>query len=602
MCMLVSGCGLWIVYALSERALVAGLRVHLEDLAQLTAGRMDVAAHRALESGVEPGSPAYHRVSEPLLQLREQVSDIYYAYTLAMRGDQPVFVLDSSYYVKNQNDPGELAMPGEVYEEAPQALFDAWRSKDVVSCHEPYTDKWGTFLSAFAPFRANDGEVVGVVGVDISMAQLAARQKPVHFALLMAVLACFVGSAVIGVLRARSHARLVEREAELLVARADAVRGEMSARAGEQTKSVFLATMSHEIRTPLNGVLGMAEALSQTPLNPEQVGQLQAIRSSGNLLLAMLNDILDFSKMEAGSMLVHVQPLYLLPLVQTTANLYRASADNKGLGLVVECDPGAPRHALADPNRLRQVIGNLLSNAIKFSSHGAIRIRIEAGANGMVDIAVEDSGIGISEEQLKDLFKPFSQLDTALTRQAGGTGLGLAISRRLVELMGGRLGVESVVGRGSSFRVSLPVTDELPQEPDPQPMTAAVAVTASPLKVIVAEDVAINRQVAGLLLKRMGIAPSFAEDGAQAVQMWRDLDPDVILMDVQMPIVDGREATRRIRAQSGDPQRPWIIALTGGVMGEDVEEATKAGMNDFLAKPIDMATLAAALAKVPPRD
>lgn len=602
LCMLVSVCGLWIVYQLSERALLLGLRAHLEDLALIVASEMDSEAHRSLEVSAEPGSPLYTQACEPLLRLRKQVPDIYYAYTLAFKDGRPVFVLDSTYFVKNQGDLTEIAMPGEVYKEAPEALWTAWKNKQVASCDQPYTDKWGTFVSAFAPFRDKGGGVCGIVGVDISVKQLALRQKPVRVALQLAAIACLAGSCVVGFLRARSYGRLVQRENELLMARADAERGERAARAGEQAKSVFLATMSHEIRTPLNGVLGMAEALSQTELTPVQREQVQAIRKSGKNLLVMLNDILDFSKIEVGTIAVYSEPVNLSELANDAADLYRASARNKGIDLIVEFSPDAPRHVMADPVRASQILGNLLSNAVKFTARGTVGLQISR-AGAMAVLSVRDTGIGIPADRMKDLFMPFSQLDSSLNRRAGGAGLGLAISRRLAELMGGTLTAESHEGIGSCFHFSLPIAEHGPEEMVSAPVSVASAVSGlARLRVLVAEDVAINRQVAEFMLKRHGIVPVFAVDGVEAVAIWREQQPDVILMDVQMPNIDGREATRQIRAESGDPVHPWIIALTGGVTDHEREEAFKAGMNDFLTKPIDMAGIAAALAKVPGLD
>jgi signal transduction histidine kinase/ActR/RegA family two-component response regulator len=602
MCMLVSICGLGIVYYLADRALVAGLRSHLEDIASITASQMNVDLHNSLSNeSTVPGSPEYKDASAPLLLLRKKVPDVYYAYSLTFSDGKPIFVLDSSFYVENQGDEdAEIAKPGEVYDEAPEELFAAWKSGRPASSEVPYTDKWGTFLSAFAPFQDSNGKIAGLVGVDISMAQLATRQKPVRVALGMAALSCLIGSTIIGVLRFHSYRLRVEYEKELLIARSNAEKGELSARAGEQAKSVFLATMSHEIRTPLNGVLGMAESLSQTPLSVEQRDQLEAIQSSGNLLLVMLNDILDFSKIEVGSMIVHKESVELASLVEKSANLYRASATNKGLKLVTEHSPDAPPFILADPIRTGQIIGNLLSNAIKFTNSGEVRIRIgSTPSKDMAAITVEDTGIGIPEDRLKDLFVPFSQLDGSLNRAAGGTGLGLSISRRLAKLMDGQLVVNHRESVGSSFTLSLPITDQAPEKTDiPIDLNHSVP-NAQSLRVLVAEDVAINRKVVANMLKRLGIVPSFAEDGEVAVRLWREQRPNVILMDVQMPHVDGREATRRIRSECGDAESPWIIALTGGVMEEDKQEAFKAGVNDFISKPINMASLAAALAKVP---
>ena len=497
LCMMVSILGLAIVYYLADRALLGGLRSHLEDIASLTASQMNVDLHNRLANpSTVPGSPEYGEASAPLLTLRKNVPDVYYAYTLVFSDDKPIFVLDSSQYVNNPGDDAELAMPGEVYEEAPEELFKAWKNERPASSEVPYTDKWGTFLSAFAPFHDSNGKIAGLVGVDISMAQLATRQKPVRVALGIAMLACLIGSASIGVLRAHSYRQRIEYEKELVIARAKAEKGELSARAGEQAKSVFLATMSHEIRTPLNGVLGMAESLAQTPLTDEQRDQLEAIQSSGNLLLVMLNDILDFSKIEVGSMMVHKQFVELAGLVENCANLYRASANNKGLKLIVEFSPDAPLHILADPIRTTQIIGNLLSNAIKFTTSGEVRVRIASSASGdMAAISVVDTGIGIPENRMKDLFVPFSQLDGSLNRSIGGTGLGLSISRRLAELMEGSLVVDLREGGGSSFTLSLPATDQAPEKSEHQADIDLSVPDASSLRVLVAEDVEINRKV-----------------------------------------------------------------------------------------------------------
>lgn len=598
--MLVSICGLLIVYYLSDRALLSGLRSHLEDLASVTANQIDADTHLQLaEKSTVPGSPAYTEAATPLLRLREEVSEIYYAYTLAFVDGKPVFVLDSTYYIKNQGDSSEVAMPGEVYDDAPEELFAAWKNSRVTSSETPYSDRWGTFVSAFAPIKDANGKVTGIVGVDISMRQLATRQKPVRLALAFAALACLVGSTIVGLVRARSYSKLIQRENELIIARADAVKGELAARAGEKSKSVFLATMSHEIRTPLNGVLGLTESLLLSPLTEEQEEQLIAIQHSGNLLLVMLNDILDFSKIEAGSLAVHSEAVCLHSLVESAVHLYRSSAKNKGLEIIIERASDAPSHVLADPIRASQIIGNLLSNAIKFTQRGEIRIMIgvDPDSKTMATLSVKDSGIGIPENRLGELFVPFSQLDTALNRQASGTGLGLSISRRLAELMDGNLTVKSEEGHGSCFTLSLPIAKELPKEIQNPGVPKLSISNASKLRVLVAEDVAINRQVISNMLKRMEIIPSFAEDGHVAVEMWREQRPNVILMDVQMPNMDGREATRRIRAESGDLTSPWIIALTGGVMEEDKQEAFKVGMNDFLSKPINQANLAAALTK-----
>lgn len=270
LCMLVSICGLFIVYYLAERALLSELRGHLKNLASLTSEQIDVEALRNIMSdSIDVGSPLYKEASLPLLRLREQVPDIYYAYTVTFKENMPIFVLDSSFFMESEGDTTENSMPGEVYDDAPEELFDAWENNRVTSSEKPYSDKWGTFISAFAPIKDANGKVSGIVGVDISMRQLATRQKPVRLALVFAALSCLIGSTVVGLMRAHSYAKLIQHKKELIIARAVAEKGELAARAGEHAKSVFLATMSHEIRNPLNGVLGLTESLLLSPLTEE---------------------------------------------------------------------------------------------------------------------------------------------------------------------------------------------------------------------------------------------------------------------------------------------------------------------------------------------
>ncbi len=601
--MLVSGIGLWIVYALADRALMAGMRKHLEDIAVTTIGRIDVEGHEALTSDysvAQPGSDEYARLCDPLVKLRYEVPDIYYAYTLSMVDGTPAFILDSTAFYQNEGDDTELEPPGSLYDDAPQEVYDAWTSGRTIVVHEPYTDKWGTFISAFAPFRNAQDQVVGVFGVDISMGQLADRRKPVNMAALLAAAGCVIGSSIIGLFRWRADTRLMDRESRLLEAQQEAQMGERAARAGEQAKSTFLATMSHEIRTPLNGVLGMAELLSKSELQSGQREQVEAIRHSGELLLVMLNDILDFSKIDAGAMSVHSEPVDLEALLQEAAGLYRGAAEKKGLSIEVDCREDAPKYVQVDPTRAAQVLGNLISNAIKFTERGGVHLVASCHEDGeMANIRVEDTGIGIPNDKLKDLFVPFSQLDSGLNRAAGGTGLGLVISRHLAEMMGGGIEAFSKLGEGSTFQFLLPMAHAAPDPETPAEGESVIADIPAGLKVLVAEDVEVNRKVVGLMLERLGIKPSYAEDGEEATSVWREQRPDVILMDVQMPKMDGREATRKIRQESGDSNQPWIIALTGGVMDDDQVGAAISGMNGFLAKPITLDGLRSALAKVP---
>lgn len=596
LCMLVSLCGLGIIFYQANKALLYGVKTHLKDVANLAAIRIDGDAHKDLVHRDAIVTPAYEKACEPLLQLRKEIPNIYYVYTLTFEKDRPIFVLDTTYFIENQGDDSSFAYPREVYDDAPAEVYEAWKTTSTLTSKRTYTDKWGTFLSAFAPFRDSKGEVVGMVGIDISLKELNQRKRPLNIAFIIATISCLFGSFLIGTWRGRSHARLLNRESELHLARIAAEKSAIAARAGDQAKSDFLAIMSHEIRTPLNGVLGMAQSLLSTPLDDDQKNQVRTIDESGKLLLVILNDILDLSKIESKTLSLDCESTNILDLIHDSIDLHRKNAEQKQLSLTMEAAADAPTHVLGDTTRIRQILGNLISNAIKFTKQGSVTVRIDATDSRMARISIEDTGIGISQDSLCKLFIPFSQVDTSLHRATGGTGLGLAISYRLAILMKGNLTVESQEGKGSKFTLLLPIADS-PDAPSKVEDAGPKYEIDPQLKVLVAEDTDINRRVVQVMLKQTGISAVFAEDGNDAVSKWREFQPDVILMDVQMPNLDGREATRLIRAECNHPTHPWIIALTGGVTEEDQQEAIKSGMNDFIAKPINKNAMMKALSQ-----
>jgi signal transduction histidine kinase/CheY-like chemotaxis protein len=361
-------------------------------------------------------------------------------------------------------------------------------------------------------------------------------------------------------------------------------------------KSEFLASFSHEIRTPLNGVLGTADALLAGRLEPSVREQLLIIQSSGSSLLRTINDVLEFSRIEAGRLDLFPVATELPLLLSEVVDLFRARANSQGLTLSLVLEPGYPRHVKVDDLRLRQVVQNLVGNAVKFTRQGSVCVRLSGGpvVEGCVPthITVEDSGPGIAAEDVSRVFTAFAQARPR-TDRTEGTGLGLAISKQFVDLMHGKLTVDSVPGKGSTFIIalSLPAAEQSPSVA----MTPEILAAPEPLKVLVVDDNEINLKVAVALISRLGHQVVMARDGEQALAAVAAHRPDVVFMDCHMPVMDGLEATRRLRA-SGDG-RP-IIALTASVYADDQKRCREAGMNHFVSKPVSLLSLQTALREV----
>jgi signal transduction histidine kinase/CheY-like chemotaxis protein len=389
-------------------------------------------------------------------------------------------------------------------------------------------------------------------------------------------------------LTAELEARVLERTQELESARE-------AAEAGARVKAEFLATMSHELRTPMNGVLGIAELLDGTPLDAEQRELLSTLRTSGESMLAVLNDILDLSKFDSGHFQLERIPIRIDGLLADAINLVRPLADKKKLALV-QASQGvaASEWILGDPARIRQILLNLLGNAIKFTPTGQITVTSTWHSDHLV-LTVADTGIGIAADKLPQLFQNFVQVDSSTTRLYGGTGLGLAISRRLVEAMGGSITCESRPGVGSTFSFQLPIT---PASPPAPLIPSAAATTQSGLRILVAEDNATNQRVILGLLSRLGITAVLANNGLEAVDACQRTTFDLVLMDCQMPVLDGYGATRAIHHNLG-AQAPPIVALTAHALESDRAECLAAGMCGYLTKPIVLDQLRQVIADLP---
>lgn len=548
-----------------------------------------------LNENTKPNDPLYLKFIEfqkGWAKANPFITDIY-TLKKGSKGDN-LFIVDSETdYNKNtvfEEDREARTSIGEKFDKRLPELELAFQGQNTFT-FDPYTDRWGHWVSSFVPIRNNSGEVIGVLGLDFPAEDYLSGIKQYRIILVACILLSFLTVFCL-LLIEHKHQHYSSSLEEAL----------SKAEAATSTKSNFLAIMSHEIRTPLNGILGMINLISDQTLNEEVRRQIGVMKTCGVSLMTLINDILDFSKIEAKKLVLEYVTFKPDIAVKNVIELLSPMAEEKGVKIIYLENNEPLQWVKSDVGRFQQVLTNLINNAIKFTPKGSVTIQtsqeILPEKKIRIHVRIADTGIGIEPESQKKLFQSFSQVDGSTTRKFGGTGLGLSICKGIVEAMNGTISLESTYGMGSTFTFNFLAEATTALITDDIPELDSNRAKKYPLRILVADDHSTNCLLAEQFLLKLGYKVECVTNGVEVLDLINTKFFDVIFMDCQMPEMDGFVATTKIHQRFSKETRPWIIALTASALPEDRERCFQVGMDDFVTKPFNLVSLTKALDNV----